>query len=437
LVVERENYVTKRVDIASLTRELRTMVVLSSGGWIVGRVVDDIGAPAPGVHVYASRQEPSRPDNHEMTVSFGSSDGVNSGKGGEFRIGPLDAGEYVVRAKRRRLRKSASFSFEIPTSNNGKGTAATVREGGETSIDVVLPRPGGVTGFVRYRGLPLAGVRVYARPKDSSDPVFFGTDEATTDGEGKYVFEDLTVGSWILCCKPPRGSLPSPDLTVALSAGRLTQQDIELRGGAVAGRIVDPGRDGVALEGYEAIVVDPKNTVRRTGIVAVSFGGLGPDDTASNMVQFRDPTDPDPVKVARDGQFGIEFIPEGTWRLEVHKDSEKRFEREIRIEDGVRLELGDVRLEPTFPVSFRVLDTNGAPVVKGVLALFPEGKLGTGEPIARATVENGAARIASLAPGRYDIELREDSASAGRQVRSGTFVLNTDGSTTGTELRVR
>ncbi|MCA8970175.1 MAG: carboxypeptidase regulatory-like domain-containing protein [Planctomycetes bacterium] len=437
LVVERENYVTQRVDIARLSRELRTRVMMSGGGWIVGRVVDDVGSPTPGVHVYASRHEPGRPDSNEMTVSFGNSNGSNSGKSGEFRLGPLEAGEYVVRAKRRRLRKSANFSFEIPTSGNGKGTAATVREGGETSIDIVLPRPGGVTGFVRYRGLPLAGVRVYARPKDSSDPVFFGTDETTTDGEGKYLFEDLTAASWILCCKAPRGSLPSPDLTVALSAGRITQQDIELRGGAVAGRAVDPGRVGAALEGFEAIVVDPKNTVRRTGVVAVSFGGLGADDTSSNMVQFRDPTDPDPVKVARDGQFGIEFIPEGTWRLEIQKDGEKRFEREIRIEDGVRLELGDVRLEPTFPVSFRVLDTNGAPVAKGTLALFPEGKIGAGEPIARATVENGSARIASLAPGRYDIELREDSAPAGRQVRSGTFVLNADGSTTGTELRVR
>ena len=436
--VEHRGYVDANLEIAPLARDQVHQVVLRRGGRIVGRVVDERGEPVGLVNVHAKQRTPGA-DEDSMTVSFGFDDSAKSAADGSFDIGPLAPGTYNVGALRPRMRKGSNFSFELPQKTSDSDVAVTVQEGQDSKVVVTLPRPGSIGGMVRYRGLPLAGARVFARPNGTAEDEIklLGIDETVTDDQGKYSFEGLASATWTLVCKPPRASIATAERTVRVQGATENKHDIEVQGGAVEGRVVEPGKIGHAVEGLTAIVNPRELEKTRKAMVSVAFGVVD-GSGLENSVVFQDPSLPEALPVEKDGSFRIDFIPEGTWRLAIRKGNETLHEREIQIRDGVLLQLGEVRLEASFPVNFKIHDKAGLEVVDGTIALYREGELATGgKAVATAIVKKGSARIDALTPGRYDLELRDATNNGPAASQVGTFVLNPDGSTSGSELRLR
>lgn len=142
------------------------VVVIETGAYIEGKVVDVNGRPLPEIRVIPQRDPSSR---------VGASDSAFTNANGEFSAGPVAAGKYrmVMRPKE-----------EMPNIGMHEGELVKVATGERlTGLVLVYDRNGTISGTVRDQtGQPIAGAQVSAASAEN----------AKTDADGRYTLSNLS-----------------------------------------------------------------------------------------------------------------------------------------------------------------------------------------------------------------------------------------------------
>ena len=406
---------------------------LDRGLEVSGRVVDDAGAPIPGVQLTLTAGMFSR-----------DSPGALTGADGAFRIAGVQDGTYRLRPRKEgyvspdplgmavtvagapvsglevrlsagaaivgkisglefsqlsRVRVSANSSFHsgqvdpegsYRISNLAPGrwmvTAVVpdtpLHAEGEVKIEPGVPEVrldlqlgGGheLRGVVLSNGQPLPGAGLVL-----SRPTAAGMQTATSDHQGGFRFGGLEDGAYDLEVSTPRGALHRE--SVEMSGDREIR--VELRTASLSGRVLD-AQDGTPVPGVSITLKS-----------AASEGGMPPFSDATTDAR---------------GVFRLLEIGDGAWKLRAAREGYAPAERDLQV-DGSALDEMEIRIEPTEGVTVEaLLPTGQAPERIRVAALGPDGKV-----VASGTYptgENGRTRLTNLPPGSWSLLIDSDQSA--------------------------
>ncbi len=193
-------------------------IVLPVGGVIAGRVIDE-----NGTGVYDAWVELCLYGN-PWDCEYDSTNET-----GHYRIVGLEAGEYTVTAY-------PPYGFNLVKNS----TDASVNLGETTTVDIILPKGGILTGYVfDYNGNPVEYADIWV------DGPSYGYDY--TDENGNYELIGLGTGEYTLYVEPPYGSdLAGYETKINITAGETTYLNITLQKGAIiTGYVFDYNGDPV------------------------------------------------------------------------------------------------------------------------------------------------------------------------------------------------
>lgn len=364
LRVEARGFAPQDLPALELPAEgiLELEISLSPLHFVEGRVRDAQGVLVHGARVeLVSRLRASQPDPTGLLET--STDEL-----GLFRVGPVGAGLYVLRAEHPELGRGEVSDLRLSASL-GEGTAIVQ----DLSIARGLPLAGWVLDSA---GLPIEGAPVRIRATGGAGSL---VGSRRTDQHGRFRFEDLAGGEYridvaVEGCFPVR--------LAGLRPGR-TDLRIELaRRPAIQGRVLS-AETGAPIERFqvEVFAVNPQSRRlgRRHGI-------------------------PLPVRDPR-GDFRVEDLSFGTYIVRATAEGYARTEtRPFTLEEpGGALELV-LHLHPGTGILGRLLTgIDGAPLAEARIHLELEhagGVWGQAGGTAR-TDSDGRFRLDHLRPGTY------------------------------------
>jgi putative cell wall-binding protein/protocatechuate 3,4-dioxygenase beta subunit len=233
------------VDAPDESVSLATMR-LEPAGTISGTVVDEGGLPIESVYVSASL------DTGESYISAG----ANTDANGAYTVGPLPAGDYVLRFE---VYADASRNFVSEYYNDtldfGSATPVTIEPGvAAGGFDAELAAGATISGTVVGSDAPTTGLEdVWVSANANSNGAY-----TSTDANGDYTLYGLPVGDVIVDFSPSGGpylqqwwqnastfdaaspvTIATPGETISGINGSLQ------RGASIAGTVTDP--DGLPL----------------------------------------------------------------------------------------------------------------------------------------------------------------------------------------------
>jgi protocatechuate 3,4-dioxygenase beta subunit len=264
---------------AGETRDLGR-IVLSSGGRVHGRVLDQRGDGVPSVVVLLTNATGT-------TIKRDSTDPE-----GRYSIGGLPPGTFNV--------MRADFTMELSEDSSPMDflkdlvmQSVTLGEDEEREVDLRVSRGGGtlVRGTVRAAGGPAEGAMVSLMPERG------GLDQlgmAMTDKQGDYEIDDIKPGKYMLqvvLLDPAMtaGSQPSsPVIEQLVVAGEPElRHDVRLPGGVLRGR-VESALDGQALAGVRVLLQRTDEGRVTTGYYGKMEGRVGETySTAAGDFEFK------------------------------------------------------------------------------------------------------------------------------------------------------
>jgi len=339
---------------------------------LVGRVVDEHGAPVPGAHVY--ERLPSTREYSRTAVSDGN---------GRFELFPV--GDYASVGARAPGGRRSKFVSGVP------GVDRTIR------IElVVLPVGADLAGrVVDEKGSPVDAARLlvkappsddYERTEDGQYLVADGDVTARTGADGRFELLGLRPGAVQL--QVASADHGRSERSFELSAGQWHEVTIELTAGvAVFGRITDPEGHAIA------------------GAYAYGSGGFDPAFTAGT------------------GDYRLPGLPAGSQQVSFAAPGHRKETRTLVLVEGADT-VCDVTLVPEPRITGRVVDAAGAPV-RCRIDLMSMGAGVFGDQTGRTDAQ-GRFSIASPARGTWQLRLQEDGAQClvwglgGAAIPSGT-----------------
>lgn len=233
------------IDLAERDEHALLTITLQRGLVIAGRVVDEAGAPRPGVQVECTAAT--------MTTGgelMGFVPPTTTSAEGRFRFEGVGAGQWQVVAR-----------------NDEGATAREVVEAGRDDVVLRLTLPGSLRGrVVGEDGAPLAGAEVRLLGAREGK-------QATADGLGAFHLTGLAPGGAQVTAVA-KGWAPDRK-QVTIEAGRTAQVELMLkRGGAVVGRVLglsaaELGRCQVSAGGATA-TPDASGAFRLEGVATGS-----------------------------------------------------------------------------------------------------------------------------------------------------------------------
>jgi protocatechuate 3,4-dioxygenase beta subunit len=371
------------------------VLVLSRGERIAGHAVDEAGKPVVEFAVQTERRDGLDQEKIGLGLSsiFPHATKFES-KEGEFALEGLLPGVWSLTATAPGYAHSEAVEIVVPM--------------GDGRVRLVLRRPGVIAGsVVDDRGVPHADARIIAEREDDSAS---GVDvEATTDGDGSFVVDGLSPGTWTLHARAA-GYAPSEVEERRVESGEhLSGVDLRLRRGA---------------------------TIR--GVV------LGFDDRPASHVEVEArrhrPYERRSARTDAEGRFGLADLAPGEWRLESKLSAEEmmafptdplfedgehrsRISRKVEVELSagedvdlvLRAEAETMAFAPPPPEFFVGSSSPGAILVRG-----------------RITVAGEAATYASLDPvtdpsgsprDRWYVQTSEDGAYEVRVEHAGSCTI--------------
>jgi uncharacterized GH25 family protein len=208
------------------------VVALRAGHVIAGRVVDDRGAPLPGMKVAADRARELAPGVQLKSATSG--EATTTDAGGNFVLRGLDAGTVNVDAW---------------GAGHVRGQAPNVTVGA-SDVVITLLRHAQVRGHVRDEaGTPVAGSRVFgeAVADDRVPPLPGNVDDVVTDAQGAFVLERVPPGSLRIVAEGD-GHLrvASAPLDVQPGANVAGVEIVVKRGALLAVKVIDTAGQPVA-----------------------------------------------------------------------------------------------------------------------------------------------------------------------------------------------
>ncbi len=363
-------------EVASI--ELR----LAEGGRIAGRVVDEAGAPIPGVSLRALPDGGATAPGHGATTVR--SDGL-----GRFEFAGLVWGRFRIAATRTGW---SSIGGETRASAGDANVVVAMRARGAIRLDVR-------DGDVGHRGLVALDVRRADPPAlDGSGVVGAGTRLLRIEN-GVVDVEDLDAGTWLIEVSARDGRLARGAPIVVRGGERVGPVAMELRPTAtIEGRVSTPDGDPAALA---------------EGLVQAT--PWRDDDAASATTSPRRVS----ARLAPDGRYRLEGVAAGRHLVTVWLADGATWTTETRVAEGESLRLDLVREAPARVEAF-VVDPSGRPVsgaritlrrlggasfVPSYRAMHAAGLANDPEEWVRivTTDGHGHAEVPLVPPGTYDV----------------------------------
>jgi RNA polymerase sigma-70 factor (ECF subfamily) len=361
----------REVDVRPAVETVVNLTV-RRGYRLLGRVVDEHGAPVAGAHVYA--RLPSTSEYTHVVVSDGN---------GRFELFPV--GDYASVGARAPGGRRSPFVSGVP------GPDRTIR------IELVVHAVGAdLAGrVVDEQGLPIEAARLLVKAKPSDDYertedglylVADGDVTARTAADGRFELLGLRAGSvQVQVASRDHGRT---ERSFELAAGQWHEVTIALAPGvAVFGRITDPEGHAIA------------------GAYAYGSGGFDPAFTTGS------------------GDFRLPGLPAGSQQVSFAAPGHRKETRTLVLVEGADA-VCDVTLVPEPRITGRVVDAAGAPV-RCRIDLMSTGAGVFGDQTGRTDAQ-GRFSIASPARGTWQLRLQEDGAQClvwglgGAAIPSGT-----------------
>ncbi len=453
LSVQHDRYLGFVTEMPLVAGRQEKQVLLSLGGWIEGVALDSSGFPAKGAALmFAIKRGKTGGNVYEVDLEHEEGPGASpvrlepllTGSKGAFKTRAIAPGLYEVWFKSVREIRAGGASITFSDGNENKPGLVEVQvvEGRVSKVQLRKPVSGTLLGLVTYKGMPADKAQVFAWPagKDS-----FDAKQGLADKDGRFRIPELEPGSWKYCAKPQKGGVATPTQTLEVPAtGGEIHRNVQLGGGLIrgrcwmpAGRQLPPGLVAVLEEGVRPGQEAQKQSSRRISIVmtADSSGKR----KLSQMV-MRPPTDPEPVDIKKDGSFEIEYVAAGPWQLVIEgKGNVRMAVKSFDLAQNQTLDLGQIDLEPVFPVVLQVQDETGQPISMGTLAVYRKRKGLDSERVWGGLVQDGKVRIPGLAPGSYRLQFSKiDMGKGGKgEPQQADLEVQADGSATGTDFRFK
>lgn len=205
--------------------------VLEPGNSIAGRVVDEAGAPVPGVQVLCSFEAARVSGPNLMNAMRGDRSVAETDATGRFELRGLGSGPFVVEAEHRLGWDECS------------ARASNVLPGGE-EVELVLRRALHLAGtVVDEQGAPVPSFSVIARQEvmgEFAAVTVAYQREAFADPAGAFFLGDLIAGSWLVTVEG-EGLVSSAPVPVELPSSEAEALALSVvRAATVSGRVVDP-----------------------------------------------------------------------------------------------------------------------------------------------------------------------------------------------------
>jgi hypothetical protein len=283
---------------------------------------------------------------------------------GSYRIDHVEPGEHRV---------TASLSGG---SRQADGRVTLEPGAPEARLDLEFSGGLTLTGRVLRNGVAASGLSVMLSGGGLSSR------RGDTDHQGRFHFEGIDAGSYELQVYGYRSGSRHRE-TVELSADRDVL--IELHTVAVSGRVVDAA-DQAPIPNAQVILMAAQ-----------------PDDTA--------PWQNTETTADSRGVFRLRDVAEGSWKVRAVQAGYGPAEVDVQVDSGRPVEGVELSLQATEGIVLEVLLPSGRPPDMVHTAVFDA----AGQVVSRGsypTGEDGRVRVASVAPGAWDLFLDADSSAA-------------------------
>jgi hypothetical protein len=381
---------TTGVPIAVNNDTTDVAVVLVRSAAITGRVVLPPAASTGDIRLQVLRR--TSVGGRVELLPRGGAYGVAGD--GQFRIGGLTPGEYVLVAYPFRPVAYQLFDAEgtggvvgyapvyWPGTTEQRQAGAIRLEPGDTRmLEVALEyvETGRLSGRVMgIDGVPMAGVQVTARTESAT----FGMPlQATTGSDGAFVMPRMVPGAYTLIARGTPGGLPAAAPSV-LAVGPVRPLWAETHATVTPGRVGHVGemhlRMGVAVRGR--VVISGADT-QTGGNVPGFVVTLHPRDVSASTIGLA------PGEPGADGVFVIPGVAPGAYEVRASTMAQTSPWSVIGISHGDRDVLDgvvDVGLDRDVEVTIKVTST---PSVVAVTVQQPDGRAAAGQPVVVFPVE--------------------------------------------------
>ncbi len=338
--------VTESVTLSSGERRQLDLDMLPSSN-IVGLALDARGAPRPGARIVL---KPLELAGVATPIPGGGSAATKTDAEGRFEFRGIEPGAWQVSMPE--TDGNMVFSFF--------GSSSAVHQdvqlpAGETIEIVLSAEPKArISGRVLAAGKPVEGARVEIGESDG----FFGPTgpSATTDRDGRYRIEGVDAGEQTLTVKAKGAPLPTRG-TLEVTAAIDNPCDIDLPGGAIAGRIVsaDSGAGIAGLE-VEAREIDADGATKSRTAMAVSFSADGGGEI--QVIEGGSGR----VKTDDQGRFHMPYLPDGDYVVTVKGSGYIQLSRKpIEVREGRITRDVDFSLERGHTLDVHIEGKTGSP----------------------------------------------------------------------------
>lgn len=345
-IASHADYVMAEESDVDISTVQTVNLVMGQGGTITGRI---LGADP---QTYSSITVMARSGGSYATSSV-SPDGA-------FRVEGVTPGTVNVSAR-------MSQMFENRTTPS---VSVEVTSGSQSSVDLEFTGGASVSGTVTRFGEPLRSGIVRFTPRDRSN----AGSMSNLDNEGRYTIDGLSPGSYDVTVIDLQTFSPFSK-TVDIRSDNETV-DIDIRGGRIEGLVTD-ATSSQPIDG--ASIVLERTDAEQGG----RFSRLG-------------------ATTGSTGEFVIEPVPEGSYRLRVERAGFGHATRDVFVTEG-REESVELALQPNEGIALRVVDSrDGRALTADVTAWDVQNQVAwQGRPSPRA---DGSIRI-PVAPGTYRVSV--------------------------------
>lgn len=191
-------------------------VVLTPGAVLAGRVLSPAGQPVPGAEV-------SLLPEGSATVSLLSVGAVLSDEQGRYRLEGISPGTHAVRAEHEEYRP-VQRRLDV--------------QAGANTLDLTLEPGAALSGrVVDPLGAPVAGARVFLRPRSDESPR--GLPDDTSGPDGSFTLPGLADGTYRLLAEREGFARSREGQEVVVAGRSVTGIEIQLTpGGAIVGQLL-------------------------------------------------------------------------------------------------------------------------------------------------------------------------------------------------------
>ncbi len=356
LVASAEGYVVTRVDVPAPAKDLR--LVLRAGGQVVGSVVSASGIVLPEVKLFLFAE------GQQTHVAETTSD-----EQGRFQLRTVQPDRYTLKA---------IFDTGAP---HRMSRVIDVRPSETTTVTLRMDTGRSVSGtVVDEAGRPVAHAEVSARSDREAHAELYERENghrvsdssARTDAAGRFTVHHLLPGSCLL-------SVEKPGYVQREHDGEDSQRTV------LAG-----AKDVTLVMRYQGSIL---GRLRR------------PDGTPITRFSIND----EPIE-HDDGAFRFPIQQPGVTWLTFDAPDLLRTLREVRVEPGQDVDLGDLILEAGKRIRGRVLDTRTSAPIEGAKVAVQHTQAGSGgteapELASAKTDATGGFELAPVEPGSLRLDV--------------------------------